>query len=333
MGDDLTPTLNIGLFTEIDLPFRLTNPVFVNKTDSLKHDLWTVDAAGNTKAGIDCDTGKCLFTATVRDIGEVACTFTGVYSVRFDVVCVEGTEAGKCAVAGKNITVIQKFYISAGNHCPKVSDGVTIGGSLDSYSATEGNGKATSFLNNDEIIFKASISSVQASLESATIVTITLVAKKTLEEYVLYSSSGLPPLTENGTALMVTDDDMNVKSNQTQPVVGNILAPAFSLTMSQAFLQPVAEDGVFFLRVTVEVEYTGLVGNTGGARRLLSIDQPEFSSDDVSVAFSTGGVGGSTVDGGDNADATTTISGVGCTGASMSVALTVLVVLAVVPEL
>jgi len=286
VGPDLTPTLGVTLFTNIDRGFALTNPIFVKKMDGLDYSDWVLDEGSTAALGMDCTTdGSCVFKTEIMDSLESVCSFTGLYTVQFDVECAEGVPASECAVAARDFTVVKTFYIEAGNHCPNpVGSGVTLEGSLMSYSTDPAKGPAkmsTSFLNDVPMFFQADVYSPEAALEAAEITEITVAFKESGNQYTLYETE----TTAIGSLLGLTTDGLSASVPAgTVAKAGDNVSPGYAFLMTKRFLRDKDESGVFVVTATVEVVYSGL--DSQRRRRLLTVQSEEeaFSSPEITVS-------------------------------------------------
>lgn len=162
-------TAKVVLFTSVQYPFKLVNPVATQVAGGLTGGSWTVAAAHNSARGYACEdvAGQdCViaFEWTITDpISSPVCSFTGSYQVRFDVECVFG--ASGCPVDDEQVFVSFDLESSA-NHCPTVVDTTEFSSSLSTYTDNSYLTEYSSFIEEDTIYAKAFVSSPDVSLAS-----------------------------------------------------------------------------------------------------------------------------------------------------------------------
>jgi len=103
------------------------------------------------------------------------CDFTGTYSVKFQVKCVDGVAPEKCAVNRPvPLTTTFQFTIDSGYHCPKGIDGVTLTGGLTTSALGYDEQEMLAFLNDETLYVSAFVRSEQAKLYSAEVYKVTI---------------------------------------------------------------------------------------------------------------------------------------------------------------
>jgi len=268
VGPDLIPTATIGVFTAIQYPFVLVNPIHKNKDPALEYANLTI--VGSCSVDTDC-TREIEWS--MRD-EQAKCTFTGSYEVELEVQCNSAFTSSldnegiplSCPLAGGE-TVTLTVELESGNHCPDTA--VSINLPATSLYSTRGPDRTSSFLNTQTMDFHANVRADDAGLQQAFF---TEIAVENLDSdqgpQQLYSKQQYLTV-GNKLDLSVVDVDETDVPDGTDPLDPNsFLTPRFSFVADAAELS-VALSETALLVVTATIEVVFQAGGSEIRRRFL----------------------------------------------------------------
>lgn len=166
------PVLTVRMFTSVQHPFAL---VYTNGAVSTPDDAkFTVRTSGLSMVEEECldiDNTDCdrVFEWEIVAV-PTQCDFDGAFSITFDVVC-NPNYSNECPLAGTE-TVVISYNVDSDSHCATVVDSVEIQATLTSYktdASYEVSNEEDEFIQDDIMYFQASIGSVDVSLASVAV--------------------------------------------------------------------------------------------------------------------------------------------------------------------
>jgi len=268
VGQDLIPTATINIFTAIQYPFVLVNPIHKNKDQALDY----TDISGTSTCLVDTDCTR-NFEWSMTD-NSAKCTFTGRYEVELEVQCSSAFASSldnegnplSCPLAGGE-TVSMIVDMESANHCPDTFVSIELPPTF--LVPTRGSVETKSFLNTQTIEFHADVRANDAGLQQAFFTEIdvqNLDSDKGLQQ--LYSAQQYLP---DGIvlSLIVNDVDENDVPDGTNPLdLNSFLTPSFSFVADAAELG-VALSETALLEVTATIEVVFQAGGSEIRRRFL----------------------------------------------------------------
>lgn len=243
---------DIVLWASVQYPFRLIEKSISVNVAALNNPQLTVslkEDCSPAASGDDACNQKFLIHVALQD----ACTFTGRYTVDFDVECVPGVAAADCPLSTGQTAAVA-FFIESENVCPQVVDHIVAVASAHSY-ATARTGflpysvdKHSAFTVDSMAYFEIDLDSIDGLIVETTVTMVELCFDIACSNPILLYDNGVTPL----------------PAVQIQ-VLNYPRAPATSLLPrnsdihlfldSSVFVVPLDGSLDFQLRVDVDVEY------------------------------------------------------------------------------
>ena len=164
-GNDGTATIDV--FTSVQYPFQLKNPVNGASlpTGILYSSVSDISSGSEfvcSSSGGNCDQ---LWSWTFSDNSN-RCNFDGQYSIVFDIGCVEGY-TGECSITDGERTVTVTMTLDTDNHCANVVQTVNLVSEMASFTSTSFDTPKDEYIDQDSVVFRARVRSADVSLVGA----------------------------------------------------------------------------------------------------------------------------------------------------------------------
>ena len=250
------PTAFVSLFVASQYPYELHSPVGgASLPGAYSYGPWADDTDANTEYGYTCDNvlnQDCLrqFKWSIID-SNLLCTFSGSFSVVFDVKCVDGY--ANCPLTGSEEVTVVFGLTSVANHCPQVVDEVILEKSLDSYKDPTFTTPKTNFIADQTVYFQAKIRSDDVALSAATWNSLQIVSDVLSGPIDLMTAGSIVA----PTAFFFGKDDSSQGEVTTNPDVStSYLLPSFQLIMDEDQLAiPTRSRATLTFTGTIDITY------------------------------------------------------------------------------